>query len=66
MQAWNPEVFVQSGKADVIERDDSIDQAWNKVRESNIYYWVMDGNSGIAWEQALNNKLMQALGALDK
>ncbi len=66
LQSWHPELYVQSGKADIINRDDTVDQAHAKLRESNIYHWVMGGNSIVAWDYALRKKLLQVLSMLGK
>ena len=66
LQAWQPELYVQSGKADGIKRDDTVDEAWVKLNKSNIYQWVMDGTSTVAWDYALKKKLLQVLSMLSE
>jgi hypothetical protein len=63
--AWQPEIYVGSSKANPVELSDSVDAAWNKIRESNIYQWVMANGDDVRWTDALRNRLLQALKILE-
>ncbi len=62
---WLPEIYMQSAKANSIELTDSLDLAWDKMRESNIYRWVMAVNEDARWTEAMMNRLVQVLKILN-
>lgn len=63
--AWHPEIYLQSGHDSRIEQTDSLDVAWIKLKQSNIYAWVMADGSAV-WQEALKARVVQALELLNK
>ncbi|HNR14596.1 MAG TPA: hypothetical protein PKM59_14915 [Thermodesulfobacteriota bacterium] len=63
--AWSPEIYLQSSRDNRIELTDSLDNAWNKLKQSNIYAWVLAGGD-VTWEKALKARVLEALDLLNK
>jgi hypothetical protein len=62
---WQPEIYVGSSKANAVDLSDSVDVAWTKIKESNIYQWVIANDDNIPWTDALNKRLLEALKILE-
>ena len=63
--AWQPEIYLYSGKSYDIVLSDSVETGWEKLRGSHIYFWVSSINaSGMAanrWLDALGKRIADML-----
>lgn len=63
---WVPDIYLYAAKSDEIDLKDAMDVAWEKLKSSGIYFWVLSENENKDWNDALKNKILEMLKLMTK
>jgi hypothetical protein len=58
---WKPEIYLYAAKSDNIDLEDSMDVAWEKMKTSAVYQWVISEGGGMEWEEVLKARMIKML-----
>ena len=58
---WKPEIYLYAAKSDGIDLKDPMDVAWEKMKTSAVYYWVVSKDENIEWEALLKDRILKML-----
>jgi hypothetical protein len=59
--SWWPEIYLYASESDEIDLKDSMDVAWEKMKSSAIYFWVMSENENMEWNGLLKARMLKVL-----
>ena len=62
--AWSPEIYLFAGHDGQIDLEDSLDEAWRKIRETHIYQWVSRGKDLRETPGEMKARVFRAMQAL--
>jgi hypothetical protein len=57
---WHPEIYLQSSQSDKIILEDTVTDAWEKMKKSHIYYWIFSHQNHRSHLVLLGNKILYA------
>ncbi len=59
--SWWPEIYLYAAKSDGIDLEDPMDVAWEKMKTSAIYYWVISKDENMEWNELLKVRVLKML-----
>ena len=59
--SWKPEIYLYASKSDGIDLKDPMDVAWEKMKTSAVYFWVVSKDENMEWNDSLKSRILKVL-----